>query len=188
MTLAGAPLHSGDHLCVFYRGREERDRVLLPFLMEGLRSGHAVLVLGRVGERTTLRTTLGDWSHLEIVEPENGHLRDGRYAPAELLLMLDEWADRNLQANGSPPSAPSSFGRIAADMSWAQALMSPVLVDQLVGEEVEVTQWLCRYPQVALCLYDLELFGGDLIIPMVRAHPKVWMAGTLIENPYYLKT
>lgn len=44
------------------------------------------------------------------------------------------------------------------------------------------------FPQVILCFYDLDLFGGDLIIPMIKSHPKVWMAGTLVENPYYLST
>lgn len=30
--------------------------------------------------------------------------------------------------------------------------------------------------------------SATLIIPMIKAHPKVWMAGTLVENPYYVSS
>jgi hypothetical protein len=182
VTLGGATLQAGDHLCVFYRGQQERDRLLVPFLAEGLRAGHAVLYLGRDGEKETMPALLGEHGNLELTEPENGHLRDGRYSPDDLFVRLDDWVERTLTSGAAP------FGRIAGDMSWASRLMSPTLVAELVGEEIAVTSWLRQYPQVILCFYDLELFGGDLIIPMVKAHPKVWMAGTLVENPYYLRS
>lgn len=35
-------------------------------------------------------------------------------------------------------------------------------------------------------MYDLDMFGGDVIVPIVRAHPKVWMNGVVPTNPYYL--
>ncbi|TQS43481.1 MEDS domain-containing protein [Cryptosporangium phraense] len=181
-TLGGVSLDAGDHLCVFYRGQEERDRLLLPFLAEGLRAGHAVLYLGREGEKDTIAARLGGRGNLEIGEPEDGHLRDGRYSPEDLFERLDDWVARTLSSGAAP------FGRTAGDMSWASRLMSPGLVPELVGEEIAVTRWLRQYPLVVLCLYDLDLFGGELIIPMVKAHPKVWMAGTLVENPYYLRS
>jgi hypothetical protein len=40
-TLGGVPLALRDHLCVFHRGRDERNRQLVPFLEEGLDSGRA---------------------------------------------------------------------------------------------------------------------------------------------------
>jgi hypothetical protein len=40
-ALGGAPVH--DHLCAFYRGRAERDRLVLDYLQEGLRAGNTCL-------------------------------------------------------------------------------------------------------------------------------------------------
>ena len=34
--------------------------------------------------------------------------------------------------------------------------------------------------------YHLELFGGNLIFPVMKVHPKVLFSGILLENPYYL--
>ena len=32
--------------------------------------------------------------------------------------------------------------------------------------------------------YDLDRFDGDVIVPVVRAHPKVWMNGVVLTTPY----
>jgi hypothetical protein len=173
-------LSPGDHLCVFYRGRQERDELLLPFLADGLRAGDAVFFLAAEGERGDISARLGADGDLLLTEPEGGHLRGGRFAPDELLATLQAWAASRF-AGGA-----AVCGRLVGDMSWAKPPLSPALIEQLVAEEVMVTRWLARYPLVALCLYDLNLFDGSLIIPMIRAHPQAWMAGTLIENPYYL--
>jgi hypothetical protein len=181
-TLGGHPLSTHDHVCVFFHGGEERDRLVLPFLSDGLAAGHAVLFLASAGETAHLRAQLGDRGDLELAEPDAGHLRNGRYAPAELLEGLERWAVRKRVADGRV------FGRLAGDMSWIARLQTPQLIETLVAEEVSVTGLVQSYPQVCLCLYDLDLFGGDLIIPMIKAHPKAWIEGTLIENPYHLLT
>lgn len=179
-TLGGHPLSAHDHVCVFFRGGEERDRLLLPFLSAGLNTGHAVLFLARAGEMPDIRLQLGDPGDLELTEPEGGHLRSGQFTPDLLLEALEGWAARNWVAEGGV------FGRIVGDMSWIAPILAPELIDMLVAEEVSVTEFVLRYPLICLCLYDLDLFGGDLIIPMIKAHPKAWIEGTLIENPYHL--
>lgn len=179
VTLGGAALAPGDHLCVFHRGRAARDRLLIPFLAEGLLAGDAVLYLAAEGEREDFRERLARAGDLVLTEPETGHLRDGEFAPDELFAMLDGWSRRKLGTGDRP------FGRIVGDMSWAAPRLSSALVDALLAEEVAVTAWGQSFPQVVLCLYDLDLFGGDLVVPLIKAHPKVWMAGKLVENPYY---
>ena len=36
----GITIEAGDHICAFYRGSNQRDDVLLPFLRDGLIAGH----------------------------------------------------------------------------------------------------------------------------------------------------
>lgn len=182
VTLGGVALAPGDHLCVFHRGRAERDRLLIPFLADGVGAGDAVLYLAAEGERETIRERLAHAGDLVLTEPGSGHLRDGEFAPDALFAMLDGWSRRKLVTGDHP------FGRIVGDMSWAAPLLSSALIDALLAEEVAVTAWGEDFPQVVLCFYDLDLFGGDLILPLIKVHPKVWMAGTLVENPYYLSS
>ncbi|MEA5365267.1 MEDS domain-containing protein [Amycolatopsis sp., V23-08] len=182
VALGGAALAPGDHLCVFHRGRAERDRLLVPFLTEGMRAGDAVFYLAAEGERKHFRERLAHDGDLLLTEPENGHLRDGEFAPDALFAMLDGWAQRKLGTGDHP------VGRIAGDMSWAAPRLGSALINALLAEEAAVTAWGEGLPLVVLCFYDLDLFGGDLIVPLIKAHPKVWTAGMLVENPYYLSS
>lgn len=178
VTLGGVALAPGDHLCVFHRGRAERDRLLIPFQAEGMWAGDAVLYLAAEGERANIRERLARTGDLVLTEPGGGHLRHGEFAPDALFAMLDGWSRRKLGTGRRP------FGRIVGDMSWAAPRLNPALIDALLAEEVAVTAWGEDFPQVVLCFYDLDLFGRDLILPLIKVHPKVWMAGTLVENPY----
>ena len=185
----GLPLTSKDHLCVFFRGRAERDELLIPFLVAGLRARHACAFYAAEGEREhipeRLRTANSniqyDPSLLMVHEPGDGQLRGGAFAPDVKLEGLRTWLAEAFATPGV------TFARVIIDMSWAKPLMSAQLVEDLIRSEVNVTRWVRSRNVVVLCLYDLELFGGDLLVPMIKAHPKVWMGGALVENPYYIE-
>jgi hypothetical protein len=70
-------------------------------------------------------------------------------------------------------------------MTWA--LRQAPGVEELVGYESELNRFLPRYPQVILCLYDLERFSGDIIIDVLKTHPRVLLGGMVLDNPYYLE-
>lgn len=37
-----------------------------------------------------------------------------------------------------------------------------------------------------MCLYDLKKFGAEMLVEVLRTHPKVLLDGTVIDNPQYL--
>jgi len=39
LGIGGLSIAPGTHICAFFRGVEERDAIVVPFLLEGLRSG-----------------------------------------------------------------------------------------------------------------------------------------------------
>jgi hypothetical protein len=59
-------------------------------------------------------------------------------------------------------------------------------INDFMSYEVQATRYARAYPQVAVCLYDLEKFRGNVIIPALKVHPKVFFGGMLLENPYYV--
>jgi hypothetical protein len=76
--------------------------------------------------------------------------------------------------------------RVAGDMGWVgKDMRRPERLDALFRHEVNAGLWVNRRPVYALCFYDLDVFGGDVVVPMVKAHPKVWMTGVLVDNPYH---
>ena len=184
-ALGGAPLAVHDHLCAFYRGRAERDRLVLDYLQEGLRAGNTCLYVAAEGDRDAVRTALASDDPdvgrgvLEVREPSSTYLRSGTFSPDGMLELIDDWSREVFDRDDC------SFARVAGDMGWAAPLVGERFVRSLAHYEARVTRWTRAYPQVAVCLYDLDLFGGDVIIAMIHSHPQVWLHGVVVDNPYF---
>jgi hypothetical protein len=74
--------------------------------------------------------------------------------------------------------------RNIGDMSWAHR--DEGVVSDLMGYESELNRIMSNFPQVNLCLYDLTRCSGDLIMDVLKTHPKALLGGMVIDNPYYL--
>lgn len=172
----GVPLEMHSHLCVFHRGHAERDDLLIPFLSDGLRRGEACQYFAVAGEKDDAERRLGGpHSRLQVHEPEDRYQCDDVLDSETILAELDEWSRRE----GTPC-------RIAGDMGWVERSLRRLgQLDALFQHEVNAGGWVNRRPVYALCFYDLDVFGGDVIIPMVKAHPQIWMTGVLVDNPYH---
>jgi hypothetical protein len=186
VTINGLAARTGDHICAFYRGREERDRLVVPFLQEGMRAGDVCLcITGRADHRRLERSVLDDCDQaaaerLEIRDAEDTYLAGGSFSADRMLTFWSDWGEDTFGAK------QRSFARAATDMGWAETVITGPLIEDFMGYEVQATRYARAYPQVALCLYDLEKFRGDVIIPVLKVHPKVFFGGMLLENPYYV--
>ena len=186
VTINGLRAQTGDHICAFYRGREERDRLVVPFLQEGVRAGDVCLcITGGTDHRRLERSVLdgcddADPQLLQIDDAEDTYLAGGSFSSDRMLSYWSDWGNKTFEAQGR------TFARAATDMSWAQNVITGTLIDDFMGYEVQATRYARAYPQVAICLYDLEKFRGNVIIPVLKVHPKVFFGGMLLENPYYV--
>jgi MEDS: MEthanogen/methylotroph, DcmR Sensory domain len=187
LGIPGVQLAPGDHVCAFYRGLSERDEVLIPFLREGLRAGDKCIcvvdatepdtVLASLTGEIDLRSPLG--SHqIDVLSSRQTYLRDGGFCTQT---MLEFWEQ---SVGGALRDPGFSFARAVGEMTWALRDMPGVA--ELVGYESELNRFLPQYPQVILCLYDLERFNGGMVVDIMKTHPKVLVGGAVVENPYYL--
>jgi hypothetical protein len=186
--MGGIPLAPKDHLCVFFRGRREHDRLVFPFVRAGLESGQVCYVVVPAGESAGFAAAVAgeasrksvDPNLLQLAEPEGFYLKDGEFQPGAVVESLHAWSRTTFDERGA------EFARVASDMSWAGPLVEPAFVDELIRYEATATEWARTYPQVVVCFYDLDVFGGDVVIPIIKTHTKVWMGGAVVENPYVL--
>ena len=183
----GLQLSVGDHICGFYRKPAERDDILVPFLVDGLRAGDKCTC---VVDSCTPDDVLASMSahievdpyvsvrQLEVLDSYATYLADGGFLPAR---MLEFWAGK---ARQGPPGG-TGVARNIGDMSWAHR--SQGAVTELIGYESELNRIMANIPQVNLCLYDLSRCTGDLIMDVLKTHPKALLGGMVIDNPYYLE-
>jgi hypothetical protein len=187
LGIPGVQLQPGDHVCAFYPTLAERDEILVPYLREGLAAGDKCIcvvdatspeaVLAAVGPDVDLAGCLSR-RQLEVERSQDTYLTGGRFSTEA---MLDFWE----HSVGSALAEGFGFARAVGEMTWALRQMPGV--EELVGYEARLNRYLPRYPQVVLCLYELDRFSGEVLVDVLKTHPKVLLGGMVLDNPYYLE-
>jgi hypothetical protein len=187
LGVPGVSVQPGDHVCAFFRGPAGRDEILLPFLRSGIKSGDKCIAVLDQAEGAAVRRGLRDdcdvdaalTSHqLDLLESGDTYLQNGLFSTEAMLAF---WSD----AVGSClAKGPYEFARSLGEMTWALRQLPGV--EQLVDYESELNRFLPQYPQVIICLYDLDLFDGHVVVDLLRTHPKLLLCGSVLDNPYYL--
>jgi len=187
LGVPGVQIAPGDHICAFYPSLADRDEILVPYLREGLKTGDKCVcvvdasdpeyILAELGADLDLGPYLGR-HQLEVQRSDETYLRDGGFSTEG---MLEFWN----QSVGGATAAGFGFTRAVGEMTWALRQMPGV--EELVGYEARLNRFLPRYPQVILCLYELDQFSGEVLVDVLKTHPKVLLGGMVLDNPYYLE-
>ena len=189
LGIPGVRLTPGDHVCAFYRGLKERDEILIPYLRAGLQAGDKCVCIVDATDPSEVLAVLSDEidgvdrcvqrEQLEVRSSTDTYLRSGRFSTSE---MLDFW-EKSVSA--ALDAGPFSFSRSVGEMTWA--LRDVAGVDELMGYESELNRFLPHYPQVILCLYDLHRFSGEVLVDLLKTHPRVLLFGRVLDNPNYIE-
>jgi hypothetical protein len=178
---------SGTHVCTFYSGPAGRDEIVMPFLAEGIRTGQKCIcileslapadVVARLGSQVDLGRSV-ETGQLELASPAEAYLRTGKFSTDD---MLAYWQDA---ATATLSGGEFSLTRATGEM--------PSVLDQPGGRaeffryEARLTEFITSFPQVILCLYDLQRFGAEVLMDALRTHPMVVVDGMVHDNPYYI--
>jgi len=186
LGVGGLEAEPGDHICGVFSGEVERDQVLIPFLQAGLASGdkcicvvdgtapgEIVAALGPTGEAAALTAS----KQLEVIGASDLYLRSGRFSADEV---IGSW-----KAAISDAMYAGQFDAVRVVETWSRRDVIPDM-NELLMLESEMNRYLPLYPQVVMCLYDMDQFGSGALVNLVMTHPRMLVGGMVIENPYYL--
>ncbi|MEC4717674.1 MEDS domain-containing protein [Noviherbaspirillum sp. CPCC 100848] len=187
IKLAGSTLTHSCHICAFFHTQEEKYRVLMPFIKEGLENGdrafHIVNASHRAEHLQRLQQEGIDTSaaeatgQLEIQHWQETYLKNGRF---DQHLMIDTLKE----AIAPSKNPPGKLSRNIAHMEWA--LEDLPGVHDIVEYEARLNQVLPKRHDPVICTYDLSRFDAGMVIDVMRTHPMVIVGGILQENPFYV--
>jgi hypothetical protein len=189
LGVSGIQLKSGDHVCAFYRSTEERDALLVPYMLEGLKAGHKCICVTDSTSPARMLATLNaaadlnvedcvSLAQLNLLSSGETYLDGGSFCSERMLESLRDRVGFSLTNEGF------HLVRLAGEMSWAARDIQGV--EQLLTYEGALKDFYRRYPAVGICFYDVELFRGEIVLDVLKIHPKVLVGGMLVENPYLI--
>ncbi|HWC37303.1 MAG TPA: MEDS domain-containing protein [Acidimicrobiales bacterium] len=186
LGLSGLSIPASTHICAFFRGISERDQIMVPYLTEGLRAGDKCMCIiddgvGAIRDVLSPDAVAVDANRrqVDILSSKETYLRRGTFSTQEMLDFWDDSVRAALNEEGF------QFVRSTGETTWTLKELSGL--DAFLTYEAELNRFLPRYPQVILCLYDLDHFGGEILVDILKTHPKVLMGGTILENLYYVE-
>jgi MEDS: MEthanogen/methylotroph, DcmR Sensory domain len=178
----------GTHVCAFYSGSPGRDEIVLPFLAEGIRAGDQCLcfldtaapseVLSQLALQVDVNSPVAT-GQLQVATPAESYLRTGRFVADE---MIDYWGEAAAHAQRG---GDFSFIRATGDLPLE--LSQPAERAEFVRYEARLNEVIPNYPQLILCLYDMERFGATVLMDALRTHRRVIADGMVHDNPYYIE-
>jgi hypothetical protein len=181
-TLGGHALDVHDHLCVLYQGRIDWEDLLLPFLREGVTSGHPCLVVvAQPGGCRVVSTLTDDRVGNELVprlDFDHGAVPSGAYVSSPISQVLHSWSTSVFDDLG--------WSAARAILCLGDAPTRDVDADETHPTDTAraVSAWAESRRQIALSFYDLADGAAEVVLSAIKTHHKVWMGGTMIENPY----
>lgn len=185
-ALHGSDVSHGDHLCGVYRGSRERDAILFPFIEAALRSGDKCICVVDGMDPTEVIAGLApdlsareraDRRQLDVISAADLYLRSGRFSWSEA---VGAW-----KSAISEVMYDGRFQGVYAVETWSLLDVEPDR-NELMMLESKMNRFMPLFPQQILCLYDLDCFGGGIVVDLLRTHPKMLVRGMVAENPYYL--
>ena len=176
----------GTHICALYSGPAERDRLLFPFLQEGIREGDKCLCLiddaepASIRDRVETQLNAGLPHHskqLDIDRASEVYLQAERFSVGQMISFL---AVRLTQA----AEAEFPLLRAAGEMSWV--LPQSEEVEDFFAYESAVNKIVEDKPAVFMCMYDLRRFGISTLVDVLKTPPKVLLDGMVLDHSNYL--
>ena len=171
----------GDHVCAFYNGGSNSlDDIVVNYVSKGLQAGNKCVCMidtaSSVRDRIPGELVSRD-GILQFLTEEEGYLPEGYFSKDTFI--------RNLEARvkGALSDGYDRFWLIGDGSVIAR---NAVDMKTWFTAESEVSELAPRYPQFIMCLYNLDLFDGETVMYVLKTHPRIFVNGMIIANPYYV--
>lgn len=180
LGFGGATASVGDHIAHFYRGEAEMFGVVGPYFAEGIRRGDKCAFISSPTAAAHLREWLASQGIDAGAAEEAGQLvlHPGEATAADMQAMFE-------RLNSGARKDGYDFVRLAGDGGWALAGRAPV--SEMLHWEALYDEVSAGWQMLALCQFDLTLFGGDMVMDALRAHSLCVMGQVLLRNPLHVE-
>lgn len=164
VSLNGLQLARGEHLCTLYDSNDGRDKLAVPFLIDGLARGEPCFLVADDAVRTQLleRLAAGGVNVAAHRADETLVCHPPDAEPSRTLAFF-----RAAFAKAAAAGCPGM--RVLGDM--AGFISAGATLNDLLAFESQFDRALAhKYPVVSLCQYDVRVFSGVAVLRALEIH------------------
>ena len=185
MVLAGGTkdleYQPGDHVCAFYNGSGgQLDDIVVDFVSKGLNAGNKCICFVDDPASVQARISPDPSAREDIVQffsEEQGYLPTGSFDVEAFIASLEATA-KGVLSDG--------WERLWLIGDTSVVKRSSVDLKAWFAAEAQVSELAPRYPQFIMCLYNLDLYDGEMVMYVLQTHTRIFVNGLIIDNPYYI--
>jgi MEDS: MEthanogen/methylotroph, DcmR Sensory domain len=182
LDIADLEFQVGDHVCAFYNGGGSAlDDIIVDYVSKGLRAGNkcACLSFNNTASSVLDRIPPELMSREDILQFFTENQAKGGFSIEAGLRTLEAMAKEALS---------DGYGRLwlIGDANFVAQDLPPRSMKTWFTYEAEVNELASRHQQFIMCLYDLDRWAGELVMSVLKTHPRIFVNGLVLSNPYYL--
>lgn len=171
----------GDHVCAFYNGGTSHlDDIVVDFVSRGLHAGNKCICFLDAPSAVQARVPgdlLSREDILQFFTEEQGYLPGGSFNSEAFIESLDATA-RGVLSDG--------YERLWLIGDTSVVVRNSIDLKAWFSTEAQVSELAPRYPQFIMCMYDLDLYDGEMVMYVLQTHTRIFVNGLIIQNPYYV--
>jgi hypothetical protein len=180
--IADLDFQVGDHVCAFYNGGGSiLDDIVVDYASKGLRAGNKCACLSFADTASSVRDRIPPelMSREDILQFITENQAEGGFSVEAGLHALEAMAKEALS---------DGYGRLwlLGDATFVARDLPPTSMKTWFTYEAAVVELAPRYPQFIMCLYDLDQWTGELVMSVLKTHPRIFVNGLVLDNPYYV--
>jgi hypothetical protein len=182
LDIADIDFQVGDHVCAFYNGGGNAlDDIVVDYVSKGLQAGNKCACLSFADTASSVLDRIpGELMSREGILQffTEDQVEDGFSVEAAL---------RTLEAIAKE-ALSEGYGRLwlIGDADFVARDLPPGSIKTWFTYEAEVNELASRHQQFIMCLYDLDRLTGELVMSVLQTHPRIFVNGLVLSNPYYL--
>lgn len=185
-SIAGTKMDRYFHVCALVRGKEEEYRVLGPFFREAIDWGEKALHILDPEDKDEDRERLRSFGidvraaeqrgQFDMMSWNEAYRHGDRFDVDRMLKLLEDSIEAGRE---------SGYPRTRISGQVGRALHHQPGAEQLIEYEARVNDVLVRSRYPAVCVYDVEIMTGSMLMDILRTHPLTVVGGVVQENPLF---
>lgn len=179
-------IKQGDHCCSIYNNTEQQFSIIIPFIIKGLENGEKCLFIVDESIASNINAffkdnkinlnTYIDSGQFSFLTKEESYLKEGYFDPDQMLELLKSNLHQALDEGYSGL-------RVTGEMTWVFSILPGV--ERLMEYEAKLNELIPNSKITAICQYNENRFTPEVLIDVLRTHPKVFLYGDFYNNNHY---